>query len=237
MRKKLVILTCLFCLMFSTIAFANEIKEDKVLSTMDLEGINNSLNKVGLKSVSLNPSEESVYQSYVRFGNGSNAFNTLEDGNSADSYKCYIRVSSSELTQNNVVTFNLPVYGELSGNTSILTGSCDGLELNGRTLKVYNPHDSLPGDASDVIISVPFASAYTNNTGSPITLSLGGLINVYSSGTELLETFLQYFTINQVVVILSAAVGSCITLVFMWWGVRKMAYAIMSAFKKGKLRI
>lgn len=44
-------------------------------------------------------------------------------------------------------------------------------------------------------------------------------------------------SVSTVVAVLASLVTACIGLVFMWWGVRKMARAIMSAFKRGSLRI
>lgn len=44
-------------------------------------------------------------------------------------------------------------------------------------------------------------------------------------------------SVSTVVEVLAVVVGACIGLVFMWWGVRKVARMLMSAFKKGKLSV
>lgn len=44
-------------------------------------------------------------------------------------------------------------------------------------------------------------------------------------------------SVNTVVGLLASLVGAVIGLVFMWWGVRKVAGAIMGAFRSGKLSI
>lgn len=50
------------------------------------------------------------------------------------------------------------------------------------------------------------------------------------------EIFRQ-INISTVVTLLGSLVGAVIGLVFMWWGVRKVAGAIMAAFRSGKLSI
>lgn len=44
-------------------------------------------------------------------------------------------------------------------------------------------------------------------------------------------------SVSTVVTVLGGIVGICIGLVFMWWGVRKGARMLMSAFKKGRLSV
>lgn len=44
-------------------------------------------------------------------------------------------------------------------------------------------------------------------------------------------------TPTTVVGIVAAVIGASIGLVFMWWAVRKVARAIMGAFRKGKLSV
>lgn len=41
---------------------------------------------------------------------------------------------------------------------------------------------------------------------------------------------------TTVIAVLASVVGSAIALVFMWWGVRKLARTLMTAFKSGKLK-
>lgn len=44
-------------------------------------------------------------------------------------------------------------------------------------------------------------------------------------------------SVSAVVEVLAVLVGAAVGLVFMWWGVRKTAKVLMSAFRKGKLSI
>ena len=44
-------------------------------------------------------------------------------------------------------------------------------------------------------------------------------------------------SVSTVVGVLTQIVTICVGLAFMWWGVRKATRALMSAFKKGKIRI
>lgn len=43
--------------------------------------------------------------------------------------------------------------------------------------------------------------------------------------------------VSTIAPVLVAAATTAITLVFMWWGVRKVTQVIFSAFRKGKLRL
>lgn len=44
-------------------------------------------------------------------------------------------------------------------------------------------------------------------------------------------------SVSSIVEVLVVLVGACVGLAFMWWGVRKLTRALMSAFKKGKVSI
>jgi len=44
-------------------------------------------------------------------------------------------------------------------------------------------------------------------------------------------------SVSTIVAVLASCVTACVGLVFMWWGVRKVVRMIMSAFKRGKLKI
>lgn len=44
-------------------------------------------------------------------------------------------------------------------------------------------------------------------------------------------------SVSTIVEVLAVLVGACVGLAFMWWGVRKLVRAIMSAFKKGKVSL
>lgn len=55
--------------------------------------------------------------------------------------------------------------------------------------------------------------------------------------TSVLTALQAQISVSTVVEVLAVLVGAAIGLVFMWWGVRKTAKVLMSAFKKGKLSI
>lgn len=44
-------------------------------------------------------------------------------------------------------------------------------------------------------------------------------------------------SVSTVVEVLAVVAGACVGLAFMWWGVRKLTRALMSAFKKGKVSL
>lgn len=44
-------------------------------------------------------------------------------------------------------------------------------------------------------------------------------------------------SVQTVVEVLATVAAACVGLAFMWWGVRKATYALMAAFKKGKVSI
>lgn len=44
-------------------------------------------------------------------------------------------------------------------------------------------------------------------------------------------------SVSTVVAVLASTTGAAIGLVFMWWGVRKLARVLMSAFRRGKLSV
>lgn len=44
-------------------------------------------------------------------------------------------------------------------------------------------------------------------------------------------------SVSTIVGVLGTVVTSCIGMVFMWWGVRKVSRAVMGAFRKGKLSV
>lgn len=57
------------------------------------------------------------------------------------------------------------------------------------------------------------------------------------SWSSVTGTIGQQVNVVNVVAVIAASIAACITLVFMWWGVRKGVRMLMSAFKKGKLRV
>ena len=44
-------------------------------------------------------------------------------------------------------------------------------------------------------------------------------------------------SVESIVAVLAVLVGAVIGIVFMWWGVRKVVGAIMSAFRKGRVSL
>ena len=56
----------------------------------------------------------------------------------------------------------------------------------------------------------------------------------FQSVLTALQTQISVGTVVEVLVVL---VGATAGLAFMWWGVRKLVRALMSAFKKGKVSI
>lgn len=61
---------------------------------------------------------------------------------------------------------------------------------------------------------------------------------VTSSDWQSVLTVLQnQISVSTVVEVLAVVVGACVGLAFMWWGVRKVTRALMSAFKKGKVSV
>lgn len=59
-----------------------------------------------------------------------------------------------------------------------------------------------------------------------------------SSAFQSVITALQeQISVTSVIEILAYVAGISVGFVFVWWGVRKASRALMSAFKKGKLRL
>lgn len=54
---------------------------------------------------------------------------------------------------------------------------------------------------------------------------------------SVIDALTTQINVSSVVGILAVTVTACVGLAFMWWGVRKVASAIMSAFRKGKVSI
>ena len=52
---------------------------------------------------------------------------------------------------------------------------------------------------------------------------------------SVLSAMTGQISVSTVVAVLASTTGAAIGLVFMWWGVRKLARVLMSAFRKGKL--
>lgn len=58
--------------------------------------------------------------------------------------------------------------------------------------------------------------------------------NDFNSVLQALQAQISVSTVVEVLAVLATA---CVGLAFMWWGVRKLTRALMSAFKKGKVSI
>lgn len=58
-----------------------------------------------------------------------------------------------------------------------------------------------------------------------------------SDFTAVLTALQGQISVATVVEVLAVAVGACVGLAFMWWGVRKLASMLMKAFKKGKVSL
>lgn len=53
---------------------------------------------------------------------------------------------------------------------------------------------------------------------------------------SVLTAMTSQISATTVIAVLASVVGSAIALVFMWWGVRKLARTLMTAFRSGKLK-
>ena len=53
----------------------------------------------------------------------------------------------------------------------------------------------------------------------------------------ILSSMQGQLSVETVVSILVVIIGACVGFAFMWWGVRKIISAVMTAFKKGKISI
>ena len=54
---------------------------------------------------------------------------------------------------------------------------------------------------------------------------------------SVMSKFTAQISVSTIVAVLVTMVTAGIGLVFMWWGVRKAASSLMSAFRKGKMSI
>ena len=55
--------------------------------------------------------------------------------------------------------------------------------------------------------------------------------------SEVLNALTAQISVSSVVGVIAATITAGIGLVFMWWGVRKLIRALMSAFRSGKLKV
>lgn len=54
---------------------------------------------------------------------------------------------------------------------------------------------------------------------------------------SVIDAMASQLSVSTVVGVLTSIIGASIGLVFLWWGVRKAAKALMRAFKSGKLKL
>lgn len=64
-----------------------------------------------------------------------------------------------------------------------------------------------------------------------------GAVISSTAWSSVLTALQAQLSVSAVVEVLAVLVGAAVGLVFMWWGVRKTAKVLMSAFRKGKLSI
>ncbi len=72
-----------------------------------------------------------------------------------------------------------------------------------------------------------------------MSMFLTGTATAISSSdfTAVLDALKAQISVQTVVEVLVVVVGATVGLAFMWWGVRKVTRALMSAFKKGKVSL
>lgn len=58
----------------------------------------------------------------------------------------------------------------------------------------------------------------------------------FSDLSSVLSAMTDQISVTTVIGVIAGVVGASIALVFMWWGVRKLARTLMAAFRSGKLR-
>lgn len=58
-----------------------------------------------------------------------------------------------------------------------------------------------------------------------------------SDWSSVMTALTGQISVSTVVEVLAVIAGACVGLAFMWWGVRKLTRALMSAFKKGKVSL
>ncbi len=68
-------------------------------------------------------------------------------------------------------------------------------------------------------------------------LSLTGTPVTAEDIKTILSSLQGQISVETVVSVLVVIVGACVGLSFMWWGVRKIISAVMTAFRKGKISI
>ena len=54
---------------------------------------------------------------------------------------------------------------------------------------------------------------------------------------SIITALTNQISVSTVVEVLAAVIVVCVGLVFMWWGVRKVASMLMAAFRRGRLSV
>lgn len=67
-------------------------------------------------------------------------------------------------------------------------------------------------------------------------LTAGADVVSSSDWASVLSAITNQISVSTIVGVLASVVGAGVGLVFMWWGVRKLASVLMNAFRKGKLK-
>ena len=73
--------------------------------------------------------------------------------------------------------------------------------------------------------------------GSALVASADETTIGYSTWSSIITAAQAQLNVTSIVGVLAGTITACVGLVFMWWGVRKGVRMLMSAFKKGKLRV
>lgn len=73
--------------------------------------------------------------------------------------------------------------------------------------------------------------------GLGIMVAEGATAVTSADWASVLSAMTGQISVSTVVAVLASTTGAAIGLVFMWWGVRKLARVLMSAFRKGKLSV
>ena len=71
----------------------------------------------------------------------------------------------------------------------------------------------------------------------PGMLLTGGNVITASDWADVLTPLTAQISVSTVVAVLATLVTAGVGLTFMWWGVRKALSSLMSAFRKGRLKI
>ena len=73
--------------------------------------------------------------------------------------------------------------------------------------------------------------------GLGIMIAEGATAVSSADWASVLSAMASQISVSTVVAVLASTTGAAIGLVFMWWGVRKLARVLMAAFRRGKLSV